>query len=135
MNDDCKQTCDNLIALINRAKVAAAAVADERGMTHMQLFVLYSIGARGEVAMGQLAHLLHCDASNVTGIVDRLVVQQLVRRQESIQDRRTKTLSLTDKGKAVMEEIMAALPAKFGCNKLTSNEQQMLHAIMQKLTA
>jgi DNA-binding MarR family transcriptional regulator len=135
MNSGYQQACEDIIALLNRSKAASLAVADEHGMTPMQLFVLYSINMRGEVAMGQLATSLHCDASNVTGLIDRLVVQKLVIRQESPQDRRTKTLSLTPKGKRMLEMLMEALPSKLGCDKLSAADCRALHTIIQKVTA
>ena len=135
MSSGYQQACDDLISLVNRAKAASIAVADEFGMTQMQLFVLYAINLRGEVAMGQLASSLHCDASNVTGLIDRLVAQQLVTRQESPQDRRTKTLSLTPKGKRMIDTVLAALPGKLGCDKLSKDEREALHVIIQKITA
>jgi len=63
----------------------------------MQIHALYAI-KHGDVTMGRVAETLHCDASNVTGIVDRLVAGQFITRQEGELDRRTKTLQLTAKG-------------------------------------
>jgi DNA-binding MarR family transcriptional regulator len=135
MSDEHQQSCDDLFALLHRAKAASAKVAEALGMTHIQVFVLYAIGQRGSVPMGRLAQVLHCDASNITGIIDRLVVQQLVKRQESSEDRRTKTLTLTPKGQQVLEALTAALPKAFGYDTLTTTEQQLLHSLIQKLTA
>ncbi|MFN2606384.1 MAG: MarR family winged helix-turn-helix transcriptional regulator [Acidimicrobiales bacterium] len=53
------------------------------------------------VPMRQLAERLCCDASNVTGIVDRLESRGLVERQVSATDRRVKHLVLTDAGRAL----------------------------------
>ena len=41
--------------------------------------------------MSALAHALHCDNSNVTGIVDRLEAAGLVERRAAEHDRRVKT--------------------------------------------
>jgi len=134
MESDYQQACEDIIALLNRTKAASIAIAEEQGLTHMQVFVLYSIHLRGELAMGKLASFLHCDASNVTGLVDRMVAQQLVIRRESKQDRRTKTLDLTDKGRRTIESVMVALPKRLGCDRLTADERQTLHTIIQKIT-
>ena len=48
--------------------------------------------------MSRLADTLSCDASNVTGLVDRLESRGLVRRQPSAEDRRVKVLQLTPAG-------------------------------------
>ena len=48
--------------------------------------------------MGELAERLCCDASNVTGIVDRLEARGLVERRVDSEDRRVKQLLLTEAG-------------------------------------
>ncbi len=53
------------------------------------------------LSMGDLAERLGCDASNVTGIVDRLEERALVERQILPGDRRVKRLGLTDAGRAL----------------------------------
>ena len=128
-----QQVCDDLIMLLNQTKNAAMQLAEEEGMTRMQLFALYSVYHNGGLAMGQVADVLHCDASNVTGIVDRMVAQDLVVRAESGHDRRTKTIQLTDKGRKVVEQLSGMLPEKLGCAKLDQEERNCLHRIIQKL--
>lgn len=130
-----QQMCDDLMSLLNCVKRAAIDLSEERGLTKVQFFALYSLYQHDELAMGRIADVLHCDASNVTGIVDRLVVQDLVVRQESAKDRRTKTLKLTAKGRHAIESLNAKLPSQLGCDKLTENEQQTLHIIVQKICA
>lgn len=130
-----EQTCQDLFQLMHYAKVRALQLAEEQGLTRVQLFTLYSIDQYGDLAMGQVAHMLHCDASNVTGIVDRMVGQGLVKREENPKDRRAKRLVLTPKGKEAVQCLRAALPAKIGCEKLTNAERATLHTIIGKLSA
>lgn len=54
--------------------------------------------------MRDLADRLCCDASNVTGIVDRLESRGLVERRTASDDRRVKNLVLTDAGRALRHE-------------------------------
>src|SRR5882757_1496341 len=49
--------------------------------------------------MGRMAELLHCDPSNVTGIVDALEDRNLAARKPSADDRRVKVVELTAAGK------------------------------------
>jgi DNA-binding MarR family transcriptional regulator len=128
------QMCADILALLSHSKGAALTIAEEYNLTPVQMFSLYSLDMRGEISMGHIAEMLHCDASNVTGIVDRLTARGLVVRQENSRDRRTKTLVLTDKGKDLVTLLKAALPVKFGCDRLTDEEQFTLHTIAQKLT-
>jgi len=65
------------------------------------------------IAMGRLAETLACDASNVTGLIDRLESRGLVRRQPSSGDRRQKVLELTPAGerlRRILLERMANPP-------------------------
>jgi DNA-binding MarR family transcriptional regulator len=49
--------------------------------------------------MGRMAELLHCDPSNVTGIVDALEDRGLATRRPSTEDRRVKAIELTAAGR------------------------------------
>lgn len=99
----------------------------------MQVAALYIIHRQPTAVMGNIAGKLHCDASNVTGIVDRLVSQGLVVRKDCETDRRAKVLVTTQKGEATILRIMRDLPAQFGCDKLTEEERQHLHDVLVKV--
>jgi DNA-binding MarR family transcriptional regulator len=55
--------------------------------------------------MGELAHLMHCDNSNITGLVDRLTERGLVERRAAEGDRRVKLVALTEAGRDLAEEL------------------------------
>jgi DNA-binding MarR family transcriptional regulator len=86
--------------------------------------------------MGELADVLSCDASNVTGIVDRLESRGLVERQVVPDDRRVKRLVLTDEGAALWEahhrRVFADVPLVAG---LSAAERRTLFALLQKVAA
>jgi MarR family transcriptional regulator, organic hydroperoxide resistance regulator len=77
--------------------------------------------------------VLHCDASNVTGIADRLEARGLVTRQAAREDRRVKLLALTPAGmrlRAGLEDAIAdASPIMSG---LTVDERETLRALLGK---
>ncbi len=85
------------------------AVAGEFGLTPPQLWALKALEPDKPVPMRELASLLHCDNSNVTGLVDRLAAQGLVERRESDRDRRVRMLALTDRGVEVRERFHAVM--------------------------
>ena len=123
--------CDDLITFFNAIKQQLLQLGERQGLTPVQVGVLYWLHRHGELAMGQVAQVMHCDASNVTGIVDRLVAQDLVSRQESARDRRTKTLRLTDKGVRIVEQVLQQLPSAIGWDQLSNDECALLHKIAQ----
>ncbi|MBZ4335415.1 MarR family winged helix-turn-helix transcriptional regulator [Corallococcus coralloides] len=84
------------------------ALAAEFELSPVQAHVLRQLG-EGALAMSTLAHYLSCDASNVTGLVDRLEARGLVERKSSEQDRRVKMLVLTEAGAELRGRLMARL--------------------------
>jgi len=125
----CEALCDDLIAFFGAVKQQIIRLGEQEGLTPVQLAALYWLHRHGELAMGQVAHVMHCDASNVTGIVDRLVAQHLVLRHDSTRDRRTKTLRLTPRGTEVIEQMQRKLPSAIGWDKLSTEEYQLIHKI------
>jgi DNA-binding MarR family transcriptional regulator len=133
MNVTTDQICDDLMQFIQLWKTSIFALAEKQGLTPVQMSALYSIERAGELPMGKVASALHCDASNVTGIVDRLVTQGLVVRTECATDRRAKTLTLTPKGTQLTAKLHAQLPETLACNRLSAEERNSLHDIIAKL--
>jgi DNA-binding MarR family transcriptional regulator len=84
--------------LMQANKPRFMALAQELGLAPMQLHALRLIEPGVEVPMSSLAGKLFCDASNVTGIVDRLEARGLIERRPAEHDRRVKLLVLTDAG-------------------------------------
>jgi MarR family transcriptional regulator, organic hydroperoxide resistance regulator len=59
--------------------------------------------------MSEVADFLHCDNSNVTGIVDVLEEKGLATRRPSEQDRRVKLIALTAEGRRVRARLVRAV--------------------------
>jgi DNA-binding MarR family transcriptional regulator len=94
------------------------------------------LGLESPVPMRSLAEHLHCDASNVTGIADRLEAGGLVTRQASEGDRRVKLLALTPEGAKTRARLDAAIvdasPIKAG---LSIDEREALRDLLSKIVA
>src|SRR5262245_51216936 len=73
-------------------------LAAELELSPAQCHVLKLIDPAKPIAMRTLAEALGCDASNITGIVDRLEARGLVERRTASHDRRVKTLAVTRRG-------------------------------------
>lgn len=83
--------------------------------------------------MGQLAQLLHCDNSNVTGIVDNLEDKVLAVRKPLEADRRIKVVELSGQGEALLKRLkreVAKPPA--WVKDLSADDQKALHDILQR---
>jgi MarR family transcriptional regulator, organic hydroperoxide resistance regulator len=59
--------------------------------------------------MSEIAEVLHCDNSNVTGIVDGLEEKGLARRRPSDDDRRVKMIELTADGRRLRARLIKAV--------------------------
>jgi DNA-binding MarR family transcriptional regulator len=95
--------------------------------------VLRLLEAGAPLPMRTLARKLGCDASNITGIVDRLEERGLLVRAVSAVDRRVKMLVLTDTGIQLRLRIMADLAeAPEPIAKLSADDQRTLRDILSR---
>ena len=123
-----------LVQLFFTQRANLPPLAAELELSPAQCHVLHLIEPGRPIPMGQLAETLACDASNVTGLVDRLESRGLVRRRPSAADRRVKVLDLTAKGsrlRGLMVDRMTAPPAIL--QRLTPAEQRALVRILARL--
>jgi DNA-binding MarR family transcriptional regulator len=85
-------------------------------------------------AMGELAQRMHCDNSNITGIVDRLAERGLVERRAAEGDRRIKLVALTKAGRELQAELTrrrAVPPPEFA--ELPAADVEHLHRIFSAI--
>jgi DNA-binding MarR family transcriptional regulator len=119
-------------SLAHRSRLPALAA--ELDLSPAQCHVLHLIEPGRPIPMGQLAETMACDASNVTGLVDRLESRGLIRRRPSAADRRVKVLELTPTGsrlRVLMVDRMTVPPATL--RRLSSREQRVLVGILTRL--
>ncbi len=105
----------------------------ELDLTVPQAMLLRSLD--GPLPMNQVANRLHCDASNVTGIVDRLEARGLVERRVKPDDRRIKEIVLTSEGEAVRRRAVAVTSKVPGLSTLSESEQSALGALLDRALA
>ncbi|MEW1634173.1 MarR family transcriptional regulator [Streptomyces sp. NPDC093801] len=109
-----------------------AAAAARYGLTSTQAKVLAQL--EGPVPMRGLASLLACDASNITGIVDRLEARGLVRREPEPRDRRVKNVVATAEGRETMRRVREEMQATHGAlDTLDEAEGATLYALLERL--
>ena len=101
--DPAQEAWELLWRVMQANKPRFMALAQEMGLAPMQLHALRLIEPGDGVPMSSLADKLFCDASNVTGIVDRLEGRGLIERRPSDKDRRVKLLVLTSEGARMRE--------------------------------
>src|SRR6185312_10330010 len=116
-----------LVRLFFAQRANLPPLAAEFQLSPAQCHVLHLIEPGRSIPMGQLAETLACDASNVTGLVDRLESRGLVRRRPSDADRRVKVLDLTPSGvrlRTLLLDRICCPPSSLG--RLSAREQRAL---------
>jgi DNA-binding MarR family transcriptional regulator len=86
-----------------------ASVCAEFDLTPAQGQALKVLDPGRPIPMSNLAEALLCDASNVTGIVDKLESRGLIARQGTDHDRRVKQLAVTERGRKIRDKLVAAV--------------------------
>jgi DNA-binding MarR family transcriptional regulator len=90
-----------LWAVVHGLEKISKRMGGEMGVTGPQRLVLRVVGLFPGVSAGDLAAILHVHPSTLTGVLQRLVSQRLVIREEHPADRRRAVLHLTRRGRNV----------------------------------
>jgi DNA-binding MarR family transcriptional regulator len=77
-------------------------------LTLSQLKILMLLARHGTVSGGELARLLGVGLAALSGMIDRLVLQDLVTRTEDMRDRRVRRIGLTKAGTELIRSIFNA---------------------------
>jgi DNA-binding MarR family transcriptional regulator len=119
------------LAFANKARFIAAMA--EFDLTPALGHVLRLLEPGRPLPMNDLAGALHCDASNVTGLVDRLELRGLVTRRPGERDRRVKELVLTTEGVSVRSRVLERMgtPPE-GIRSLSAADQRALRDVLRR---
>src|SRR6478672_6953 len=89
-----------------KGKYGIAVVAEANDLTLQQAMTLCLLEPDVGVPMRAVVDYLTCDASTISGVVDRLVSRKFIERKESDADRRIKLISLTASGVRLRESLL-----------------------------
>ncbi|MEW5872597.1 MAG: MarR family transcriptional regulator [Chloroflexota bacterium] len=84
--------------------------------------------------MTALAEASHQVSATMTGIIDRLVDQELVERQRDSADRRTQRVFLTAKGERLLQDIdhQQRLRMQYAIQNLSPSERRQMLQLMER---
>lgn len=117
-----------LYQLVERLRCEHEEAAASVGLTAPQATILTLLSE--PTAMRQFAERMGCDASNITGIVDRLEAKQLVVRSEDLSDRRIKRIARTSAGEDAVTRFQRELIRASSLAKLTPKARRGLLAAL-----
>ncbi|HSS92810.1 MAG TPA: MarR family transcriptional regulator [Candidatus Dormibacteraeota bacterium] len=107
-------------------------LAADYGLSAVQAKVLLTLQPGGAMTMRVLAAQLEHDASNLTGVVDRLEELGAVRRESPPHDRRAKNIVLTDDGRRRRQDFWQQLTSSSGpLGQLNSRELSSLRGLLR----
>jgi DNA-binding MarR family transcriptional regulator len=132
--DDDAPTIDELVALLFRLtgdlRQRFTDHAAQLELSFPQAMALRELN--DPLPMRELAQRLCCDASNVTGIVDRLEARELVERRTAPEDRRVKHLVLTDEGRALRQVHHDRLAVDLPLLDLSAEDRRSLAELLRR---
>ena len=96
---------ETIIYLYTESRRLTKGIAREVGLTGPQLTVIKLLESFGDLSLSSLSERIRAQNSTVTGIIDRMEREGLVRRERSTTDRRVVYIRLSDKGSKLAREI------------------------------
>ncbi|MCX7560593.1 MarR family winged helix-turn-helix transcriptional regulator [Sulfitobacter sp. F26204] len=101
--------------------------------TNMRL--LSCLSAFGELTIGELSILAVTEQSSVSRAVEQLVVAGLAERNISKQDQRMRTVSLSTKGVAKLNEVAAVINPLYGAltEKIDRRDLRTCISVLQQM--
>lgn len=108
-----------------------------RSLGAARLFVLEQIAAHAPIGVVELASLTHTTAATVSGVVQHLVADGLVRVTPDPDDRRRRRLDPTAQGRAALRRAAPAPQRRLAgaIDGLTPTERKTLARLLDKVAA
>lgn len=102
---DIDSIVEAIIYLYTESRRITKGMAREVGLTGPQLTVIKLLETFQDLSLSSLSERIQAQNSTVTGIIDRMEREGLVRRERSTSDRRVVFIRLSEKGQKLAREI------------------------------
>jgi DNA-binding MarR family transcriptional regulator len=109
---------------------------DINGLSPSQVLTLLRLYHSGPCSVSMISSQLGVTNAASSQLIDRLVLQGLIERSEDVSDRRVKHLSITERGRNLLEEgiNVRRLWMETLTTQLTSDQQAIIVAALTVLT-
>lgn len=129
-------TFDLIDAISKKAARIVTRTVGEAGLTPAQYLVVANLPEKGGTPLGEVANILRCSPSTITGIVDTMEKKDLVARAPNPEDRRSHLLVLTAKGRALRRSTPGLEDFYGGCAMgMSRGEFERLRDLLARLDA
>jgi len=105
VQSDLDRIIEAIVYLYTESRRVTKALARQHGLTGPQVTVLKILEGFGTLSLSELGDRMSAKRSTITGIVDRMERDGLVRRRRSSEDRRVIHLEATDRGAAIADAV------------------------------
>lgn len=95
--------------LMGRMGRLRTLVHEGMDLTYNQYKTLLTVADRGECTLGDLARELEVAMSSASQMIDRLVGQGMVHREQDAENRRQVIIRLTPEGRSVVEDLQKGI--------------------------
>ena len=96
---------DSIRRLVRAVYLDSQKMSKQYGLTGPQSSVLRNLVNDGPMSSADLSRMLYVTPANITGIIDRLEIQGLVKRIKKQGDRRVALITLTESGQQLGRSI------------------------------
>ena len=123
---------ETIIYLYTESRRLTKGMASQFGITGPQLTVIKLLETFDNLSLSSLSERIRAQNSTVTGIIDRMEREGLVRRERSTVDRRVVHIRLSDKGQKLAKQIQVE-PMEIFREALASLSQADLKDLLRLL--
>lgn len=124
-----------LLLLMLGSKKCMVGLCSPHELTPVQGILLIILEPGKSKNMNELSEWMGCDASNITGLIDRLESHDFIVRTPGEKDRRVKMIGLTKKGEDCRAKLMEGLRIgeRIDLERLTPTELQTFSDLLDKI--
>jgi len=127
------QLCFPLYACARKVIGAYTPLLKPLGLTYTQYIVMLELWEKEKVKVGELGHRLYLDCGTLTPMLKKMEESGWLTRCRCKVDERVVYVALTEKGRALREEVKD-IPMKVGsCITLPQEEALELYRLLHKL--
>jgi DNA-binding MarR family transcriptional regulator len=127
----------SLRRIVRAIDLQSRRMVEQCGLTGPQIVVLREASRLAGSSISALARAASLGQPTVSGILDRLEAQGLVRRERSQRDRRSTVVTVTPKGERVVVKAPSLLQDRFRSelSRLEEWERTQILALLQRLAS
>lgn len=113
----------------------ATNIFNEGGLTTSQFAVLETLYHKGDLTINEIIKKVLSTSGNITVVINNLEKQQLVKRYTNPEDKRSYSISITEKGREKVAEIFPkhVEDLKDNLQVLSDDEKELLIELLKKI--